>query len=427
MTVTDIKSYALTFKGRRKVNQDSVISIHRDNLSFIAVADGMGGYKGGEAAAEIAINTCKKFIFDINIEDLKEDQLKQLLIDIFYEIKKQIQKHIQEFPEHASMGTTMSCAIIYNNAFVWANIGDSRLYRFNENRIFQITQDHSLIEEYKNQYGNEVPDYILARSNVITRSMGNNEDMPDIFPIDRDYETLKDKEGLFACSDGLIIEKNITENNWILNFILASSSLQEAAENLISHAFYKGSSDNISVVIFTNGKFKRTGKLKKKYSYPPIETLIYEKKKSQNSYIKKLYLSFLVIIALAISIYYIKNFVFNDEAHYLEQTTETSSTDNELNNDSYFVLKEWSPSVSPNGGVINRESDKITWQHYPDIEFVKEYLVFFNEHEISVDKKSYISLEAYPYITPGIYNFKLKVVFTNMETYKTNQIRFVIH
>ena len=251
------KSYALTFKGRRDYNQDACTVLHHGNLIFLAVADGMGGHKGGEIASKTVINTCSEILAGVSYEKLKPQEMKAVLENMFSACQKNIKELSSGNTELMGMGTTLSCVLLMGDYYVWGNIGDSRVYHFNGSRLKQITVDHSYIEEYRKEHGDNIPEYVAARSNVITRSLSGDDDQPDIFPHHKHYEKLKWDEGFLICSDGLIVEKQNVSNSWMVDLITQHTTLKSAAEALIEHAYKSGSDDNISVVLYEHMDFER--------------------------------------------------------------------------------------------------------------------------------------------------------------------------
>ena len=262
--------YSKSIKGRRNTNQDTCIAMEEGNLTFLAVADGMGGASGGEIASQTVIEVCKNHIIQAAKKSINPENLKSILDKIYEECQWHLSIIIHENPALSGMGTTLSCVLLMENRFVWGNIGDSRVYRFKGQELRQITVDHSLIEEYRSEYGNDIPDYVKSRSNVITRSIGNDKDDPDIFPERKEFEILNPGEGLLICSDGLIPEKTIDDIAWLSDILLGTKNLRDAAQHMVSTSFENGSTDNISVVLFEYGKFKRIKSNFKNYLLNPV-------------------------------------------------------------------------------------------------------------------------------------------------------------
>ena len=266
-------TYALKFKGRREYNQDEAIVVKHGKLIFLGIADGMGGHEAGELASKAVADISDQIISDAAKKEPASDELKSILEKLFSECQQEISRIVADNTEKAGMGTTLSCVLLSGDHYVWGNIGDSRVYHFNGSRLKKITTDHSIIEDYRNQFGSEdIPAYIRSQSNVITRSLSGDGDQPDIYPVDKDFEIIKRDEGFLLCSDGLIPGTSGDDIDWMVKIITGNSNLKDAAEDLVSHAYDLGSNDNISVVLYEHHDFERiTVPDFPKYVYPPIE------------------------------------------------------------------------------------------------------------------------------------------------------------
>lgn len=254
---TNAKAYSLSHKGRREYNQDACVVINEENLVLLAVADGMGGHNGGEEASRAVIDTCNQIITTLAKEEIDDSDLKRYLSEIFDQCQEKIKEIVIENPELTGMGTTLTCVLIHGDNYVWGNIGDSRVYHFNGSILKQLTVDHSYMHEYIEEFGNDVPDYVKAHSNIITRSISGGDDKPDIFPQGYNFETLEWDQGFLLCSDGLILDKSNDNDDWMAGILRTTPSLKDAAEELIKYAYQKGSNDNISVVIYEHYDFER--------------------------------------------------------------------------------------------------------------------------------------------------------------------------
>lgn len=248
-----------TDKGRRENNEDSLYAARiNDSLHILAIADGMGGTVAGERASKIAIDTLINTFSNI---DLQYDSvfLKNLLKDTYRLIQEEISKETALDPSLSGMGTTLNAALIINgNKLIHSNIGDSRLYLLNHGDLRQLSKDHSYIQEYKDENRGEVPFEILKKySNYITKSLDGGKDIPDIYPIEKDFIILKKDSILLFCSDGLILNQP-EEPQIIKSLICDNDNLVGATSSLIKNALQRGSTDNISIVLYEFGHHRRT-------------------------------------------------------------------------------------------------------------------------------------------------------------------------
>jgi protein phosphatase len=230
-----------------------------DGGYFLAVADGMGGIKGGEVASATVLEVARNFLTRRFSSPVRPDQLKKILRELYAAADAAIRRAQKENPHLAGMGTTLACLLAKGGRFVVGNIGDSRIYRLTEGHLTQMTTDHTYVQEMITKTGLK-PDAGLVKKfgHVVTRSIEGGKEKPDLFPGDKKFLTLKDGDGFLVCSDGLIIDKSADHESSLEAHFKESASLQEAAERMVSFALDAGSSDNVSVVLATWGHFQRS-------------------------------------------------------------------------------------------------------------------------------------------------------------------------
>ncbi len=228
-------------KNREK-NQDAFYASVDENFPLYLVADGMGGHRSGEVASTMAIDIIKKELLLFK-DDLKKD--KNILKIIKASIEKantQIYLKSIESEECNGMGTTITLGYIFDKKIFIGHVGDSRAYLIRGKEIYQITEDHSYvnellklgsitIEEAKNH----------PKKNMITRAVGSSSKITmDL--IVKDYE--KD-DILLLCSDGLF---NMLSANEIYEVLNSEKDIQRACQILVNKANEKGGLDNITLV-----------------------------------------------------------------------------------------------------------------------------------------------------------------------------------
>ena len=145
-----MRVYAKTDIGKaREMNQDFYyVSQSNEDMCLCILADGMGGYKGGEIASSLATNSSKKYIeenFD-KIEHSDEEIMNLIKSSMDY-ANKIVYEKAKANEELEQMGTTLEICIIYNSKAYIGHIGDSRIYRIRKNIIRRITTDHSYVEK----------------------------------------------------------------------------------------------------------------------------------------------------------------------------------------------------------------------------------------------------------------------------------------
>jgi len=252
------KFFGMTDTGKvRKNNEDSFLI--DDNLNLAIVADGMGGHNSGELASQIAVKVVKEKFMDMNNTSLKPQNYNekfelhtnqlafatQLANSIIYETGNAT-------PENKGMGTTLTAVLFKNDKLSIVHIGDSRVYLFRDNSLYQISQDHSLVMD-------QVRRGIITKEqaeksplqNILTRAMGTQKNVE----VDVSEISIKENDKILLCTDGLF--KCVKEDT-IIDIIKNKKDLKEIIQKLIEIANENGGPDNITVIIgeFTKKSFK---------------------------------------------------------------------------------------------------------------------------------------------------------------------------
>ena len=230
---------------KRKTNQDSISLNHAYN--FFAVADGMGGHNGGDIASQLSTKVMGEFI----AENSKLDP-QVLMKKMIQEVNRAILQKAEEQPELHGMGTTVSAIYFSGPQLVIGNVGDSRVYMINNNHIYQMTRDHSFVQEKLNMgIYTRLEAVKDPQKNVLVRSVGFEEDINvDVFH----YRICKN-DIFLICSDGLhgkvsdgdilhIVQKNISDPS-----SCQLSQVEKSVQELIQQANDNGGQDNISVIL----------------------------------------------------------------------------------------------------------------------------------------------------------------------------------
>ena len=248
-----VEVVAQTDVGQVRDHNEDCISC-APHLGIAVLADGMGGLNAGEVASAMSVNLLMEDLVayregrsDME-ESLEEDD--DLLLDARV-MKHAIEKtngtvfHVsQTQPQCRGMGTTVVVSLFYDNKLCVGHIGDSRMYRFRDNGLEQITRDHSFVQELidKGLYTKEEA-RASNRKNVVTRALGVGP------AVEAEVTVHKAKPGdvYLMCSDGLSdlvpdaeIESCLREKR---------RNLGEAASHLVDMANANGGKDNISVVL----------------------------------------------------------------------------------------------------------------------------------------------------------------------------------
>ena len=224
---------------KRDINQDAILVDH--DLSLFIVADGMGGHKGGEVASALAVESVQAVI-NKRGDDAKLSPRK-ILSEAYREASGRIhQKATLENPELMGMGTTMVLMWEHKGRLYFGNVGDSRAYLFATPNLWQLTEDHSLINEQVRAgvITEEEAPHVVGR-NVITRSVGfEREVMVDV--LEREPAA---GDVYLLCSDGLcgLVEPDRLQE------LVRSTPTAELVAKCIKEAKAAGGDDNISVIV----------------------------------------------------------------------------------------------------------------------------------------------------------------------------------
>lgn len=237
-----ISSWVITDKGlRRGSNQDSYLI--NEDLGLYIVADGMGGHSGGEVASQLAVQGVQ----DSFLKQTAPKDPREKLLDAYIEASHRIFDTAQnEKPELMGMGTTMVMAYVQGSSIYIANIGDSRCYLFKSPNFWQLTEDHSLINEQIRAgllTDKQIKNFV--GKNVITRSVGyEREVVPDV--IERQAIP---GEKYLLCSDGL---SGLVADAEIEKILIKNNSAQ-ATKLCVEQALANGGDDNVTVLILEIG------------------------------------------------------------------------------------------------------------------------------------------------------------------------------
>lgn len=237
-----MKAFSITDVGmKRTVNQDYLFC--NENAvgvfpNLFIVADGMGGHKAGDYASSLCVHTV--------VESIRNSQLKTPIGVLEEAIQNANETLFQEAAKNSElegMGTTFVAAVIYDKNLYVANIGDSRLYLIN-NKITQITEDHSLVEAMvKTGEIEKAEARFHPNKNIITRALGTNKKViADYFEVQ-----LEEKDNILLCSDGLSTMLEDEEMKEIVGQY--PEDIQKAASKLVEKANENGGKDNIAVII----------------------------------------------------------------------------------------------------------------------------------------------------------------------------------
>ncbi len=223
----------------RTANQDSH-SIDDPQGRFFIVADGMGGHAGGEEASRIATEQIRAHLEAYwDDRDISSEQLLEQAID---KANKSILEDQLQHPERKDMGTTVVVTIFRERPWC-VHVGDSRIYRWRNSELKQVTEDHTWVSlAIKSGEISKEQAKIHPWRHVLSQCLGRK----DLYKIELQELDVQSGDIILMCSDGLTEE---VPDEKIQDFLSECESCEQAAEKLIEAAKEAGGSDNITVVL----------------------------------------------------------------------------------------------------------------------------------------------------------------------------------
>ncbi len=229
---------------KRKVNQDSY-RIEPESQLFV-VADGMGGHAGGETASRLTVETVMQSMLSDKLGSLSMDPA-DLVMGAVHRANTAVYSTAEKNHELAGMGTTVVTMYFAGGKIYVGHVGDSRVYMAKRGQLWQVTKDHSLVNE-KLKAGVITRDQLKRDKsrNVITRSVGfESSVLVDVY-----QKEVHPGELYLACSDGLSGMVDDAELIHVIDELgWDGDDLQPLVENLIERANAHGGDDNVTAVV----------------------------------------------------------------------------------------------------------------------------------------------------------------------------------
>lgn len=242
-----IEAASLTDVGRQRANnEDSYLYWEPDSDEdfsrkgrLAVVADGMGGYEGGQEASRLAVETVRS-VYDNAFSGDPQATLTQAMETAH----QNIQRFAQEHPQFYGMGTTCTALSIVGHQLHFAHVGDSRLYLIRAQTISRLTRDHSYV-------GRLVESGIVRsedaeshpQRHILTAALGSGRDVAPHIP-DQPVP-LEEGNILLLCTDGLwglVGDPDLAR-------VAQTNPPAEACQKLVATALERGGPDNVTVLI----------------------------------------------------------------------------------------------------------------------------------------------------------------------------------
>ena len=237
------RSFGLSDIGfYRKKNEDAFATI--EDCAFFVLADGLGGHPSGDIASSQAVEKLCTLLEKSHVQFLKKETKK--ITHAMEDLIEQTNEHIYDLSQSKSqllgMGTTLCCLYFFDGHAVIAHVGDSRVYRLRNQKIEQLTMDHSFVQELLDQgLISEEESVKHRKKNVITKAIGTKDKVKPSIQMTKSQE----KDLYLLCSDGV---HDVLSNDEIEKILKKSNDLEITANLIINAAKRMGSRDNITVL-----------------------------------------------------------------------------------------------------------------------------------------------------------------------------------
>lgn len=239
-----MNAFATSDVGKeREINEDYFfISYPDDVVQLFILADGMGGYNGGEVASKLAVTTAKNYILT-NYEktDKNQEELYELVKSSVTYANMVVYEKAQKNIDIQNMGTTLDVCLVYQGKSFIAHIGDSRVYRLRKDYLRKLTKDHSYVQQLLDegkitkQESMEHP-----KKNMLIKALGVQTYIePDVM-----IKGFIKGDAYLMCSDGLT---NMVSEEDICKIIKENPT--DSTKLLVQKANDNGGTDNITAII----------------------------------------------------------------------------------------------------------------------------------------------------------------------------------
>ena len=239
-TIT-IRSSGLTDVGQVRENNEDAWKMDPEHNVFV-LADGMGGHSAGEIASQETVDRYTSIIISKKSE-ISLQNANQIMLEVIQEVNKSVFRLARADRELRGMGTTLCSALFVDETMFFAHVGDSRIYRFRDLSLEQLTEDHSLVQELldlgelNTRQANE-----FTQRNIITKAIGTELEVEPtinsccVIPGDI----------VMMCSDGL---SDLLSNREIEKILKLTADIDQKVELFVQSANRRGGQDNITVIL----------------------------------------------------------------------------------------------------------------------------------------------------------------------------------
>lgn len=204
---------------------------------LLIVADGMGGYTGGEYASTMVVDTIVEVVNEAT--EMSTDMLQNAIL----QANRMVYEKSQSYKELEGMGTTAVVAYVQEDILYWAHVGDSRLYLYGQEGLHRMTKDHSMVQQLV-EAGTITEDEVIhhPKRNMLTRAIGVYETVE----VDTGVVEVHQNDRILLCSDGL---SGYIEESKIEQVLSKENNESRALEDLVHLVYDAGARDNVTIVL----------------------------------------------------------------------------------------------------------------------------------------------------------------------------------
>jgi len=237
--------FSATDVGRARDNNEDSVALD-ETVALAVLADGMGGYNAGEVASGMATSFIKSELgrwLEEAAGTVSDSDVKRAMDICVDNANRAIFNAANSNPKYAGMGTTLVVGVFRGERLLLGHVGDSRAYRFRDDRLVQLTRDHSLLQEQLDA-GIITPEEAAYSSNknLVTRAVG----VEDTVMLETHLHEALPGDVYLMCSDGL---SDMLDDDNIAQVLRSNNTLPETAAALIAAANDMGGKDNIAVIL----------------------------------------------------------------------------------------------------------------------------------------------------------------------------------
>jgi serine/threonine protein phosphatase PrpC len=245
----------ITDIGRVRQENEDCIALEPE-VGLVVLADGMGGHQAGEVASRMAVDVITRHVVEAftDAKDGGDDSFAtKTVLEAIQIANGAIHELASTKTECAGMGSTVVVTLFYGNKMCVAHVGDSRLYRFRDGALEQLTQDHSVIQELVSRGLMTMEEARKSiGKNLVTRALGVDATVkPDI-----SEQPFQNEDIYLLCSDGL--NDVVPDGDIEMMLMEYGRNLDAAAQRMVDTANDRGGPDNVSVILVcASGLFVR--------------------------------------------------------------------------------------------------------------------------------------------------------------------------